>query len=69
MIILHFTGQGHGFLNGVTEIIYLYACEDDVPDDISELGAPGFRLNRKYDTDTDTDFSSLPLDTPLLRKL
>lgn len=68
MIILHYTGKGYGFMQGVSEIVYLYASEDDLPENIEEC-APGFQFNRKYDTDTDTDFSSLPLYEPLLRKL
>lgn len=71
MIILHFTGKGYGLMNGVSEIVYLYESEDDLPDNIKELGAPGFRFYKKYDTDTDSDvdFATLPMEQPLLRKV
>lgn len=40
MRILHFTGKGYGFMEGVTE--YVVLIEDD--EDVDEQACPGFKL-------------------------
>ena len=73
MIILHFTGQGKGFMQGVSEYIMLLESEEDlmtgdyktVEEAIQAQTAPGFQLDKKYDTETDTVFTSLPMGRSL----
>jgi len=77
MIIVHYTGEGRAFLAGVTEYIELYDSEQDFIDDygtreaaIEANCAPGFKLDRVYDTDEDTYYDSLPMGRMLVaRKL
>jgi hypothetical protein len=68
MIILHFTGNGQGMLQGVSEYLMLFEDGGDIrseptatiKESIERKTAPGFQLAEQYDTDVDTDFHMLP---------
>lgn len=73
MKIYHWRGEGYGHLQGVREYIELYENEaafigecKTKEEAIADATAPGFHLEREYDTETDTDFSKLPLDQTLI---
>ena len=73
MIIYQRTGQGKGFMKGVSEYIELAEDEDEFKVDyktekeaIKAKTAPGFTFERKYDTDTGTDFWGLPMGKTLI---
>lgn len=72
MIILHFTGKGYGMMAGINEYVVLFETREDLIADhdneaeaLKSETAPGFEVVRVYDTDTDTDFGSLPLGEAL----
>ena len=73
MIIVHYTGEGRAYMAGVTEYIELFDSEQDFIDNygtkeaaIEAHCAPGFELDRVYDTDKDMYFDSLPMDRILI---
>lgn len=63
MYILHFSGEGQAFMSGVSEYLYL---TEDPPTEEEKEPAPGFELTQVYDTDTDNDYCSLPLNRVLI---
>jgi len=65
MYILHFTGKGQKMMAGVSEYIIL-SEEKYSEEEIKSNTAPGFTLQRQYDTDTDSDVVILPLDRGLI---
>jgi hypothetical protein len=65
MIILHFTpSRGKSTIDGVSEIVFLFDDEADLPDDVADLV-----LNVRYNIPTNVSLGSLPLGVPLLRKI
>ena len=77
MIIYQWSGQGRGFMSGVSEYIELAESKEEFIEDaeaknekeaIKMETAPGFTFDQKYDTDTDTDFSGLPMLQQLISK-
>lgn len=62
MFIAHYTGEGYGFMAGVGEYVELY---EDEPTEEQLEAAPGFELSKLYDTDIESDYSSLPLERVL----
>ena len=75
MIITHYSGEGYGFMQGVQEYIEMYETLEDFLDGETEEQAienhcaGGFKLERIYDTDIDTDFGSLPLNRSLIARM
>lgn len=72
MLIYQWSGTGRAMMAGVSEYIMMFEDEEDFTDDykdeqeaIEAHTAPGFGFERKYDTDTDTDFCGLPLERML----
>ena len=62
--IYHFTGEGRGFMAGVSE--YIVLTED--PDfNIPENTAPGFQLEKVYEIGGD-DLGRLPCDRSLYHR-
>jgi len=56
MKILHYTGKGYGFMDGITEYVIL---SDDSDGNDEDHGCPGFTL------DSETEVGELPGTLPL----
>jgi hypothetical protein len=64
MYILHYTGKGIRMMAGISEYVIL-SEEEYSKEKIEDSTAPGFALEKQYDTDIDLDLSNLPLDRAL----
>jgi len=75
MLIYQWSGNGRIMMQGVSEYIIMTEDINDFLDDyvtedkaIEAHTAPGFTFDKKYDTDIDTDYSTLPLNQMIVVK-
>ena len=64
MKVLHFIGEGSGFMRGITEYVVVLDNPDEDYDVTEEECAPGFEL--KSETEIDDLPSSFPFNTTLI---